>query len=137
LGPFARGASKAVARQAPILSALLTHYDRLADAARAEPDGFVLTHGEPHLGNFMRVGGRLLLIDWDSARIGPPERDLWSFGLGDPRLRELFHLRWDLAEAAVDLARFAVPHTGAANERACWTNLVDTLVGLETTAARI
>lgn len=137
LGPFARRASQAITRQAPMLSALLAHYDRLADAARAAPDGFVLTHGEPHLGNFMRVGGRLLLIDWDSARIGPPERDLWSFGLGDPRLRELFHLRWDLAETAVDLARCAVPHTGSANEQASWTNLVDTLAGLETTAARI
>jgi len=137
LGPFARNASKLIAWQAPTLSALLAHYDCVAEAARAEPDGFVLTHGEPHLGNFMRVGGRLLLIDWDSALIGPPERDLWSFGLGDPRLRELYRLRWDLAETAVDLARFAVPHTGAANERATWNALVDTLAALETTAARI
>jgi spectinomycin phosphotransferase/16S rRNA (guanine(1405)-N(7))-methyltransferase len=137
LGPFARHASRAISRRAPALSALLAHYDRLAEEARAEPDGFVLTHGEPHLGNFMRVGGRLLLIDWDSARIGPPERDLWSFGLGDPRLRELFRLRWDLAETAVDLAQFAAPHTGAANERTTWTTLVDTLAALETTAARI
>jgi spectinomycin phosphotransferase len=137
LGPFARRASQAITRQAPMLSALLAYYDRLADAAKANSDSFVLTHGEPHLGNFMRVNGRLLLIDWDSARIGPPERDLWSFGLGDPRVREFFHLRWDLAETAVDLARFAVPHIGSANEQASWTNLVDTLAGLETTAARI
>ena len=137
LGPFARRASEVIARRAPMFSKLLAHYDRLADAARAQPERFVLTHGEPHLGNFMRVEGRLLLIDWDSARIGPPERDLWSFGLGEPPLRELFKLRWDLAETAVDLARFAVPHTGSANAQACWDILVDTLAGLETTAARI
>lgn len=137
LGPFARQASKAAARSAGVLSALLDHYDRAAAAASDHRDRFVLTHGEPHLGNYMRAEGRLLLIDWDSALIGPPERDLWSFGVGDPSLRELYRLRWHLSETAAYLARFAAPHTGAANERASWTNLVDTLAELETTAARI
>jgi len=60
LGPFARRASDAVTGRVRVFFTLLAHYDRLADAARAEPDGFVLTHGEPHLANFLRVDGRLV-----------------------------------------------------------------------------
>ena len=137
LGPFATQAQKVISRRAPMISALLAHFDRLAEAARTQQDRFVLTHGEPHLGNFMRSAGRLLLIDWDSALIGPPERDLWNFGRGDPHLRELYQLRWNLAETAGDLTRFSAPHTDDANARATWLNLVDTLASLETTAARI
>jgi spectinomycin phosphotransferase/16S rRNA (guanine(1405)-N(7))-methyltransferase len=137
LGPFARQSSKLVARVGAELSALLVHYDRAADAALDLQDRFVLTHGEPHLGNYLRGAGRLLLIDWDSALIGPPERDLWSFGVGDPSLCELYQLRWHLSETAAYLGRFSAPHTGAADERASWVNLVDTVVALETTAARI
>ncbi|WP_194897650.1 phosphotransferase [Catenulispora pinisilvae] len=136
-GPYADRAAELVSQHAPTISAVLDHYDRLAETARGRPDRFVLTHGEPHLGNYMRAYGRLLLIDWDSALIGPPERDLWSFGLGEPRFRELYQLRWDLSETAVDLARFAARHTDGDNERATWTNLVDSLAALETTAANI
>ena len=56
-----------ITRHAPLLSALLSHYDALADAARAHPDAFVLTHGEPHPATSCASDGRLLLIDWDSA----------------------------------------------------------------------
>ncbi|ACU71194.1 aminoglycoside phosphotransferase [Catenulispora acidiphila DSM 44928] len=137
LGPFADPAGKLITRHAPLLRHLLSHHDALADAARTRPDTFVLTHGEPHAGNFMRTDGRLVLIDWDTALIAPPERDLWGFGVGDPARQELYSLHWDLAETAVDLGVFSRPHTGDANERAGWINLADTLANLETTAARI
>lgn len=120
-----------------MLSALLGHYDGLAKDAKGQRDRFVLTHGEPHLGNYMCVDGRLLLIAWDSALIGPPGRDLWNFGLGDPVHSEIYKLRWHLSDTAADLRRFAVPHPGGPNERATWTGLVDSLADLETTAARI
>ncbi|WP_432843998.1 phosphotransferase family protein [Dactylosporangium sp. CA-092794] len=42
----------------------------------ADPPGLVLTHGEPHPGNTMRTGGGWLLIDWDTALLAAPERDL-------------------------------------------------------------
>jgi spectinomycin phosphotransferase/16S rRNA (guanine(1405)-N(7))-methyltransferase len=136
-GPFADLAGRLVARYVPVLGHLLTHHDALADAARARPETFVLTHGEPHPGNFMRVGGRLRLVDWDTALIAPPERDLWDFGLGDPALQDLYSLRWNLADTAVYLHLFSRPHTDDATTRASWINLVDTLANLETTAARI
>ncbi|MEY9891736.1 spectinomycin phosphotransferase [Catenulispora sp. MAP5-51] len=136
-GPFAGPAGDLVARHAALLGRLLAHHDALADAARARPETFVLTHGEPHLGNFLRVRDRLVLIDWDTALIAPPERDLWDFELGNPAVQDLYSLRWDLTETAVYLGLFSRPHLGDANERASWINLADTLANLETTAARI
>ena len=37
----------------------------------------MVTHGEPHPGNVLLTPGGPLLIDWDTVRIAPPERDLW------------------------------------------------------------
>lgn len=37
----------------------------------------MITHGEPHPGNVIRTGAGLRLIDWTTAQIAPPERDLW------------------------------------------------------------
>ena len=45
--------------------------------ARLRP-GRVVTHGEPHPGNVLRMqAGGLRLVDWDTVRLAPPERDLW------------------------------------------------------------
>ena len=45
----------------------------------------MITHGEPHPGNILRSRGRLLLIDWDTAGVALPERDLWHVaGPGSP-----------------------------------------------------
>ena len=52
-------------------------------AARAQPSGAVLTHGEPHPGNTMLTADGWVLIDWDTALAAPPERDLWSLDPGD------------------------------------------------------
>jgi spectinomycin phosphotransferase/16S rRNA (guanine(1405)-N(7))-methyltransferase len=137
IGPFAGPAGTLITRHAPLLRHLLAHHGALADAARTRHETYVLTHGEPHPGNFMRADGRLVLIDWDTALTAPPERDLWGFGVGDPARQELYSLHWDLAETAVDLGVFSRSHRGDANERASWINLVDTVANLETTAARI
>src|SRR4029077_13351490 len=66
-------------------------------------EGLVITHGEPHPGNIIRVApnadadglaaaddaaagatggagpasGAIMLIDWDTVGLAPPERDLW------------------------------------------------------------
>ena len=39
----------------------------------------VVTHGEPHGGNFLHTGGGLRLADWDTVALASPERDLWLF----------------------------------------------------------
>lgn len=54
---------------------LLARYDDLFEDVRHRP--VVITHGEPHAGNVMRSGEDVYLIDWDTAALASPERDLW------------------------------------------------------------
>jgi spectinomycin phosphotransferase len=105
----------------------------------------VLTHGEPHPGNTMRTADGWLLIDWDTALLAPPERDLWDLDPGDgtllaaytattgttlrPDLLELYRLRWDLTEIAVCSARFREPHDRSADDEETWTILQHTVTG--------
>jgi spectinomycin phosphotransferase len=58
------------------LAQLATGFDRLADATVAARADSVITHREPHPANLMSVGGRLVLIDWDTAALALPERDV-------------------------------------------------------------
>ena len=128
-GPYAAQVAQLVADHATALRAALATYDDLADRARRRTDAaLVLTHGEPHPGNTMRTADGWRLIDWDTARVAPPERDLWSMDPGDgsvhqeyvaatgrelrPAVLELYRRRWDLNDVAVDVARFRRPHRG-------------------------
>jgi spectinomycin phosphotransferase/16S rRNA (guanine(1405)-N(7))-methyltransferase len=77
-----------------------------------------------------------LLIDWDTALVAPPERDLWSLDPGDgsalaayadatgvtplAAMLELYRIRWDLADIAVDVSRFRRPHPGSADDDQSW-----------------
>jgi hypothetical protein len=141
LGPYARPAAALLAAHAPGVRHALARYDTLVRAARADPPGPVLTHGEPHPGNTIRAGGGWLLIDWDTALVAAPERDLWDLDPGDgslhaaytaatgtalrPGLLDLYRLRWDLTEIAVCLARFREPHGATADDEETWTILAD------------
>lgn len=47
-------------------------------AVRTRPQPFVVCHTDAHGGNVMRdAAGQLWLIDWETARLAPPEHDLW------------------------------------------------------------
>ncbi|GLZ77026.1 hypothetical protein Afil01_18330 [Actinorhabdospora filicis] len=64
---------------------------------------YVLTHGDPHLGNVIQDERGVWLIDWDGAAMAPAERDL-SF----------FHYGWiaDPAMTAADKAAFFAGYGG-------------------------
>ena len=128
-GPYSAPVAELVADHAAALRVALATYDGLVDEARRRTDAaLVLTHGEPHPGNTMRTAGGWRLVDWDTARVAPPERDLWSMDPGDgsaheayavatgralrPVVLELYRRRWDLTDVAVDVARFRRPHHG-------------------------
>lgn len=50
-------------------------------AARARARPLVVCHTDAHGGNVMRdVSGELWIIDWETARLAPPEHDLWMLG---------------------------------------------------------
>jgi spectinomycin phosphotransferase len=112
---------------------LLAHYDELVTVARRQPSRAVLTHGEPHPGNTMLTSQGWVLIDWDTALVAPPERDLWGFDAasldayaemtGVRVLRsmvELYRLRWDLADIAASVHRFRRPHTASPDDVKSW-----------------
>ncbi|MEQ4305632.1 phosphotransferase [Plantactinospora sp. B6F1] len=132
-GPYARLAARLLVEYAAPVRRLLARHGELVRAARARPARMVLTHGEPHPGNTMRIReGGWLLIDWDTVRIAPPERDLWLMEPGDgsvlaayaeatgvtplPEMLELYRSWWHLADVAEETSRFRAPHTGTEDD---------------------
>lgn len=138
-GPYAESSRALLRQNASGLERLLDHYAHLVAPVRALADRFVLTHGEPHSENVLVTSSGPMLIDWDTALISPPERDLWMIDSDDGSVREryaeitgtpvlqqaleLYRLRWDLAEIALYIAEFREPHDDDANARESWKNL--------------
>ena len=127
-GPYARVAPERTSRSTrPACSACSSAYERLAEEVRQRGDGAVLTHGEPHAANVLVVDDRFLLIDWDTALLAAPERDLWHLDPGDgsildayrrrtgvtpsPAAVDLYRLWWDLTEIGGYLGVLRRPHT--------------------------
>ncbi len=145
-GPFTRQAAELIGGARAEIGGLLARYDELAGPARTASVRMVLTHGETHPGNTMRTADGWLLIDWDTALVAQPERDLWDLDPGDgsvlagyaeatgvrpePALLELFRIRWDLSEFAVDVSRFLRPHRGSEDDEKTWHGLVSTVADL-------
>lgn len=133
-GPYAQPTAALLAEHGAGVRRLLDRYDDLV--RRASASGAVLTHGEPHPGNTMLTADGWRLVDWDTALLAPPERDLWSLDPGDgsifdayteatgvtprPAMLELYRVRWDVADLAVDVGRFRRHHTGSADDDESW-----------------
>jgi hypothetical protein len=155
-GRYERAASALIAEYGTSVRLLLARYDALvslakADLAKADSVRPVLTHGEPHPGNTMLTPGGWRLIDWDTAAIAPPERDLCSLDPGDgsilaayhqatgvtprPGVLELYRLRWDLTDVALGAERFSSSHSGNADDEQTFALLGQLLKRLERLAA--
>jgi spectinomycin phosphotransferase/16S rRNA (guanine(1405)-N(7))-methyltransferase len=135
-GPYTAAAARLLREHAEPLRRWFDRYDGLVTAARARPERNVLTHGEPHPGNLMLTGDGWRLIDWDTALVAPPERDLWLLASGDgtvpgayaaatgitplPELIELYQLGWDIKDTAADAAHFFLPHSDSADDAKTW-----------------
>jgi hypothetical protein len=135
-GPYALRTCLLIRRNAAPIRELLTRYDGLVSRARSQPGRAVLTHGEIHPGNTMLTSDGWVLIDWDTVLVAPPERDLWRLDPGDgsifdayeqatgvtplPDLLDLYRLRWDIADIAVDAGRFRRPHAGTPEDDKAW-----------------
>jgi spectinomycin phosphotransferase len=83
-GPFSEPARQALAAQVSVVTGWLADFDRLAAYVAGSDADRVITHGEPHGGNIMRLRDRLLLIDWDTLALAPRERDLWMLDDATP-----------------------------------------------------
>ena len=72
-GPFGPLVLDALRRRGPAVRRALD----LLDASPPVADVLVTTHGEPHPGNVVRTTDGPVLVDWETARLAEPERDLW------------------------------------------------------------
>jgi spectinomycin phosphotransferase len=133
-GPFAEPARSVLAGAAAQVRRRL---DALDQRAGAPPGQTVITHGEPHPGNVIRTsGGDLMLIDWDTVALAPPERDLWMVATEtgdelrryteltgrpvDPAALELYRLRWALDDISCFIRDLRAPHRRTAGTEHAW-----------------
>ena len=133
-GPYAERARIALEARLADLDRWVRRYLDLA--GRTDPAGWVATHGEPHTRNQLRTtDGRTLLVDWESLKLGPRERDLRYLvdqGHGarcraDPDPVEMLDLEWRLDEVAQYAEWFHAPHTGTESDRVALGGLLHEL----------
>ena len=140
-GPFSEPARALITRTAGQIRRLLASFDQLAERVTAlEP---VVTHGEPHSANLIRTGTGVMLIDWDTVGLAPPERDLWMIvshngeGAGqytqatgrpvDPAALALYRIRWMLDDISAFVQMFRSTHCRTADAEHTWLGLNNTL----------
>jgi spectinomycin phosphotransferase len=142
-GPYAELTRLRLAGALDYLHARLARYDALVRETEASDDPWVVTHGEPHSANVVRTADGLMhLIDWDTVRLAPRERDLAAVlggasdvlpdyqaeaGAVGPRaaVLELFDVWWGLAEIASYVELFRQPHVDSEDSRESWQILTE------------
>ena len=125
-GPHGEPARTALAEKADLVRVWLSTFDDLTAEVEQSGRELVITHGEPHPANTIRVGTELFLIDWDTVGLAPPERDLWMLDDGsaddlrsytdvtgraiDTAAMSLYRLTWTLSDLAAFVAVLRSPH---------------------------
>lgn len=109
-GPYAAEVCRRVHINRQRITEMLARYDELVAVITGSGTEFVITHGEPHAGNVIHTDIGPKLIDWDTVRWAPKERDLWSlahhdgwrtaYGRDDisTDALQVYRLQWDLSE---------------------------------------
>ena len=121
-GPLSEPARLELADHVDLVAEWLTQLDRLTLAEGPA----VVTHGEPHPGNFIRSDTGLVLVDWDTVAVARPERDLWMIVDGnqdavtaysdltgislDQAALAAYQLQWALADVAAFIAQLRRHH---------------------------
>ncbi len=136
-----------LARKLSAIVELVNLFELLVVQTAPARDDLVITHGEPHPANVMSLAGRLLLVDWDTVALAPPERDLSLVtgpGLEDSRYQEstgnpvnvdllsLYQLRWYLDDLASAVRLFRRTHETNPDTQFWWEGLtaqIDQLPG--------
>jgi Phosphotransferase enzyme family len=138
-GPYGEQARQLLVASRAAVTDVLAHYDSLVIDVAGHRDRMVLTHGEPHRGNTIDTSDGVVLIDWDTALIAPPERDLWALIGEDPtiapqysertgvvlddRATRLYRLWWDLCEISIYIAQFRHEHVDSRDAQVAWNSL--------------
>jgi hypothetical protein len=138
-GPYAQRAQELLATYARDLRVLIAAYRSLARRVGAHPERMVITHGEPHAGNVIVAPDGLVLVDWVTTLVAPPERDLWHLAGEDASLLDyytaatgteiddavltLYRLWWDLTDISEYLSLCQSLHEDTADTKESWKNL--------------
>jgi spectinomycin phosphotransferase len=144
-GPFAEPARALLAGAAGQVRQRLETLDQWASEVAAGGET-VITHGEPHPGNVIRVGRQKMLVDWDTVGLARPERDLWMLASesGDELRRyteltgrpvdttalELYRLRWALDDLSAFVRELRVTHRRTAGTEHAWQSFERTIAEL-------
>ncbi|HET8962092.1 hypothetical protein [Nocardioides sp.] len=131
-GPHGERARAAVQARLGEIGTWITTYHRLAGSADA--CAWVATHGEPHTRNQLDTAEGTLLVDWESLKLAPRERDLRTLGEAghpqpdaDPAMLEMFDLEWRLDEISQYATWFEAPHAGSEDDRIALGGLLSEL----------
>ena len=138
-GPYGTRSRDLLARHAADLGALLAVFDELVGRVRTRGDRMVITHGEPNARNVLRTPAGFVFVDWESALLAPPERDLWGLAESDASVLDaysaatgvaidtdalsLHRLLYDLSEIALYIRWFRGAHDDTADAAEGWQNL--------------
>ena len=144
-GPFGEPGRRLLARHAAAVRQQLDRRRELAGWA-ADASRWVVTHGEPHPGNFIETAAGWRLVDWGTAGKAPPERDLCHLDTHDGSLEaayeqitgiqiqrpllDLYRLSWHLGDVALFTARLRKAHDDSEEVHQYWTELQTTLTHL-------
>jgi spectinomycin phosphotransferase len=131
-GPLASQARAALHGRIEAIAGWTQRYHALADLARGER--MVPTHGEPHERNQLVTPEGTVLVDWESLKLAPRERDLrvlvqaGALGLDVTwSMVEMFDLEWRLDEVSQYADWFESPHSGNASDRVALDGLLQEL----------
>ncbi len=139
-GPYGEAARQLLLGRYDDVVEALRRYGMAVAAATATSHRFVVTHGEPHRGNVISGADGPVLVDWDTCRLAPPERDLWWFhdapdALGtytaasncaaDPAMLELYRLRWTLTDLALHTDELRGAHLDDNDSELAWDALME------------
>ena len=137
-GPYGGPARRALQDRLGDITGWTDAYRRLTDEALDRRASWVATHGEPDTGNQVVTPTRRYLVDWESLKLAPKERDLRLFvDLGhhdalsdrslDWNMIEMFDLEWRLDEISQYATWFAAPHGGTASDAVAYGGLLHEL----------
>ena len=138
-GPYGTRSRDLLARHAADLGALMAAFDELAGRVRTRGGRMVITHGGPDAGNVLKTPAGWVFVDWESALLAPPERDLWALAESDPGLLDaysaatgtaididalaLYRMWYDLAEISLYVRWFRGGHGDTTDAAEGWQNL--------------
>jgi hypothetical protein len=128
-GPYSQHTHRLIRANRAYLDSLQAKAQRLVRYCQSHTGAYVLTHGEPN-GNVLQADdGRLLLFDWGTLALGPPERDWWALAGHSERITcrpafaRFYHLRWFHSEVAEYTWRLMHTHVGDREDAAMWQEL--------------